>query len=58
MTQRISVVINTWNEEHNLPWSLGGYDYGGSINQIFYGYVGDVRIVNRALPVSQFMINS
>lgn len=23
MTQRISVVINTWNEEQNLPWSLG-----------------------------------
>lgn len=23
MTHRISVVINTWNEEHNLPWSLG-----------------------------------
>lgn len=23
MTQRISVVVNTWNEEHNLPWSLG-----------------------------------
>jgi hypothetical protein len=42
----------------NLPWALGGYEYGGSINQIFYGWVGDVRIVNRALPVSQFMINS
>jgi hypothetical protein len=42
----------------NLPWALGGYEYGGSINQIFHGWVGDVRIVNRALPVSQFMINS
>jgi hypothetical protein len=41
----------------NLPWALGGYEYGGSINQIFYGWVGDVRIVNRALPVSEFMIN-
>jgi hypothetical protein len=40
-----------------LPWALGGYEYGGSFNQIFYGWVGDVRIVNRALPVSQFMIN-
>jgi hypothetical protein len=40
-----------------LPWALGGYEYGGSINQIFYGWVGDVRIVNRALPVSDFMIN-
>jgi hypothetical protein len=41
-----------------LPWALGGYEYGGSINQIFYGWVGDVRIVNRPLPVSQFMINN
>lgn len=23
MTQRITVVLNTWNEEQNLPWSLG-----------------------------------
>jgi hypothetical protein len=41
----------------NLPWVLGGYEYGGSINQIFHGWIGDVRIVNRALPVDQFMIN-
>ena len=41
----------------DLFWSLGGYEYGGSINQIFYGWVGDVRVVNRALPVSEFMIN-
>lgn len=40
------------------PWALGGYEYGGSINQIFNGWVGDVRVVNRALPVSKFMINS
>jgi Concanavalin A-like lectin/glucanases superfamily len=39
-----------------LPWVLGGYEYGGSINQIFHGWIGDVRIVNRALPVGQFMI--
>jgi hypothetical protein len=41
-----------------LPWALGGYEYGGSINQIFNGWVGDVRIVNRALLVSEFMINN
>ncbi|HEY4454571.1 MAG TPA: LamG-like jellyroll fold domain-containing protein [Pseudonocardiaceae bacterium] len=41
----------------NLPWVLGGYEYGGSINQIFNGWIGDVRIVNRALSVNQFMIN-
>ncbi|NMO55703.1 LamG domain-containing protein [Actinoplanes sp. TBRC 11911] len=39
-----------------LQWMLGGYEYGGKIDQIFHGSVGDVRIVNRALPVDQFMI--
>jgi len=39
-----------------LPWALGGYEYGGSINQIFHGYVGDVRIVSRPLRVDEFMI--
>lgn len=40
-----------------LPWALGGYEYGGVINQIFHGWVGDVRIVNRPLPVKDFMLN-
>lgn len=39
-----------------LPWVLGGYEYGGSINQIFHGYIGDVRIVDRPLRVDEFMI--
>ncbi|WP_405529390.1 metallophosphoesterase [Streptomyces canus] len=38
-----------------LPWLLGGYEYGGTIDQIFHGRLGDVRIVGRALPVSSFM---
>jgi hypothetical protein len=38
-----------------LPWALGGYEYGGVINQIFHGWVGDVRIVNRPLTPSEFM---
>ena len=41
----------------NLPWVLGGYEYGGTINQIFNGWIGDVRIVNRPLSTNQFMIN-
>ena len=36
-----------------LPWALGGYEYGGTINQIFHGWIGDVRIVNRPLPVER-----
>ncbi|MCK8432775.1 Tat pathway signal sequence domain protein [Streptomyces sp. D2-8] len=38
-----------------LPWLLGGYEYGGTIDQIFHGRLGDVRIVARALPVTSFM---
>ncbi|WP_141207854.1 LamG-like jellyroll fold domain-containing protein [Streptomyces griseorubiginosus] len=37
------------------PWLLGGYTYADTIDQIFYGRLGDVRIVSRALPVSSFM---
>ncbi|MET8168026.1 LamG-like jellyroll fold domain-containing protein [Streptomyces sp. NPDC005329] len=38
-----------------LPWLLGGYEYGGQIDQILHGRLGDVRIVSRALPVTSFM---
>lgn len=38
-----------------LPWLLGGYEYGGRIDQILYGRLGDVRVVARALPVTSFM---
>ena len=31
-----------------LPWALGGYGYGGTINQVFNGWIGDVRIVQPA----------
>ncbi|WP_432840179.1 LamG-like jellyroll fold domain-containing protein [Dactylosporangium sp. CA-092794] len=38
-----------------LPWLLGGHEYGGNIDQIFHGWIGDVRIVNRPLSVEQFL---
>jgi hypothetical protein len=38
-----------------LPWLLGGHEYNGVIDQIFHGWIGDVRIVNRALPTTDFM---
>jgi hypothetical protein len=40
----------------DLPWALGGYEYGGAVSQIFHGFVGDVRIVDRPLSVEEFMI--
>ncbi|GIF96697.1 LamG-like jellyroll fold domain-containing protein [Catellatospora citrea] len=39
----------------NEPWYVGAYHYDRIIEQGFYGWIGDLRIVDRALPVSQFM---
>ncbi len=39
-----------------LPWMLGGFAYGGRLDQVLHGWVGDVRIAERALRVEQFMI--
>ncbi len=36
-------------------WLIGGHEDGGAIDQIHYGWIGDVRIVNHALPVGTFM---
>jgi hypothetical protein len=51
-----SFIRSTGITQLALPWALGGYEYGGSINQIFHGWVGDVRIVNRPLSPDEFMI--
>ena len=37
------------------PWFLGAYHYDRIVEQGFYGWIGDVRIVDRALPVSRFL---
>ena len=39
----------------NHSWLLGGYEYAGTINQVHNGWIGDVRIVDRALKVGEFM---
>jgi hypothetical protein len=39
----------------NEPWYLGAYHYNRIVEQGFYGWLGDVRIVERALPPSAFM---
>ncbi|MFF0063372.1 hypothetical protein ACFYRC_17865 [Streptomyces sp. NPDC005279] len=38
-----------------LPWLLGAYEYGGTLDQLMHGWLGDIRIVERALAVSDFM---
>ncbi|UWD82367.1 metallophosphoesterase [Curtobacterium flaccumfaciens] len=37
------------------PWLLGGYRYGGKLDNVFVGSIGDVRIVGRALQPNEFM---
>lgn len=37
------------------PWMIGGYEYAKKLDQLFYGSVGDVRIVNRPLALEEFM---
>jgi hypothetical protein len=38
-----------------LPWLLGGHEYAGTVDQIFHGWIGDVRVVNRALSPKEFL---
>ena len=39
----------------DLPWLLGAGFYAGNLDSVFHGWIGDVRIVNRPLPLGQFM---
>ncbi len=36
---------------------LGGYEYAGVLDKILHGWIGDVRIVKRALSTAEFMIS-
>ena len=38
-------------------WMLGAYDYNRVVEQTYYGWLGDVRVVDHALPVGKFMLN-
>jgi Concanavalin A-like lectin/glucanases superfamily len=37
------------------PWLIGATTYARVVEQSFYGWIGDVRISDRALPVDRFM---
>ncbi|GIF18467.1 hypothetical protein BJ973_008575 [Actinoplanes tereljensis] len=39
----------------NKPWLLGAYHYANVVEQTFYGWLGDVRIVGKALRPDQFL---
>jgi len=36
-------------------WLLGAYHYDRVVEQTFHGWLGDVRVVDRPLPVDQFL---
>ncbi len=38
------------------PWMVGGYEYGGKLDQVYNGWIGDIRIVDRPLSPDRFMI--
>lgn len=38
-----------------LAWLLGGHEYGGALDNVFHGWIGDVRIVGRALRPDEFL---
>ena len=38
-------------------WLVGATHWERSVGQSFYGWLGDVRIVNRPLSVQEFMIS-
>ncbi|WP_435845349.1 LamG-like jellyroll fold domain-containing protein [Streptomyces hygroscopicus] len=50
--KRVSVGLTSLG----LPWLLGGHESAGAIDIVFHGNVGDTRIVNRPLPVDEFLI--
>jgi hypothetical protein len=37
------------------PWMVGGYEYGGKLDQVYNGWLGDLRIVDRPLSPAHFM---
>ncbi|WP_394845401.1 hypothetical protein LZC95_51270 [Pendulispora brunnea] len=37
------------------PWLIGAYSYDSKVEQAYYGWLGDVRIVDHALTPAQFM---
>jgi hypothetical protein len=38
-------------------WMLGAYHYNRVVEQTLYGWLGDVRIVDRPLPVDRFLLS-
>lgn len=39
-------------------WMIGANHYGRTVEHSFYGWIGDVRVVNRPLAVREFMLGS
>lgn len=37
------------------PWLVGAHHHDRIVEQGFYGWIGDIRIVDRPLPASRFL---
>ncbi len=37
-------------------WLIGGHEDGGTVDQVHYGWLGDIRVVDHALRPEQFLI--
>ncbi|NMO56756.1 Tat pathway signal sequence domain protein [Actinoplanes sp. TBRC 11911] len=48
---RVSIGVTSLNR----PWLFGAHTNKGTVDVVFHGNVGDVRIVNRALTIDEFM---
>ncbi|NEB92772.1 LamG-like jellyroll fold domain-containing protein [Streptomyces bauhiniae] len=49
--KRVSVGLTSLG----LPWLVGGHEYAGSIDVVFHGNLGDIRIANRPLAKNEFL---
>ncbi len=38
-----------------LPWLVGGHENAGAIDIVFHGTIGEIRVVGRPLPSSDFL---
>ncbi|MER5181219.1 LamG-like jellyroll fold domain-containing protein [Streptomyces sp. NPDC002896] len=52
---RNPAAVSTGLATRGLPWLLGGYEYAGVLDQLLNAWVGDVRVVDHALAVREFM---
>jgi hypothetical protein len=54
--QRNPTRLNNGLQTTGEYWMIGANHYGRTVEHSFYGWIGDVRVVNRPLAVREFML--